>query len=458
MSTNSVALPQPASTMRWLTFLCLTLLGYALFGRGWAYLGRSPVFVGETVLVLGMVSFAICGWHRGLLEIPAVWCLLMLVTWGLLRTLPDVTSYGTEALRDSVIWAYSAFAFVVCGSILAEPSRLLMLLRRYGQFAMMFPLCVPLVWVLCRFFDDAIPRWPGTNIPILDAKGGDMLVHLGGIFAFGVAGFGGRIGPLRALLVAGCVAMLGAFDRAGLFSFLAIFAICFFHKPLHSSLWRLMWLGLAGAVLLSISGIRIQMPGRDREISVDQLVANVLSIGGSTKTGDLDDTKEWRLQWWGDIVDYTINGKYFWTGKGFGISLAEEDGYYDGRQEPTLRSPHSAHLTMLARGGVPGLAMWVLVHVTWGCSILGAYLRSRRLGDRRWSDLFMFLLAYWTAFLFNASFDVFLEGPMGGIWFWTIYGVGLAALWLYRYRPTILEDDDTAESLRSQPAIPATGM
>jgi hypothetical protein len=272
-----------------------------------------------------------------------------------------------------------------------------------------------------------------------------------------VAGFGGRIGPLRALLVACCVAMLGAFDRAGLFSFLAIFAICFFHKPFHSSLWRLMWLGLTGAVLLSISGIRIQMPDRDREISVDQLVANVLSIGGSTKTGDLDDTKEWRLQWWGDIVDYTINGKYFWTGKGFGISLAEEDGYYDGRQEPTLRSPHSAHLTMLARGGVPGLALWVLVQMSWGCGVLGAYVRSRRMGERRWSDLFMFLLAYWTAFLINASFDVFLEGPMGGIWFWTVYGVGLAAMWLYRYCPTLF-DDETPESVRAESPIPATGM
>jgi hypothetical protein len=28
----------------------------------------------------------------------------------------------------------------------------------------------------------------------------------------------------------------------------------------------------------------------------------------------------------------------------------------------------------------------------------------------------------------NTSFDVFIEGPMGGIWYWTLYGVGLAAL------------------------------
>jgi hypothetical protein len=43
-------------------------------------------------------------------------------------------------------------------------------------------------------------------------------------------------------------------------------------------------------------------------------------------------------------------------------------------------------------------------------------------------------LAYWTARIVNMNFDVYLEGPMGGIWFWTIFGLGLATMWLYRYR------------------------
>ena len=65
--------------------------------------------------------------------------------------------------------------------------------------------------------------------------------------------------------------------------------------------------------------------------------------------------------------------------------------------------------------------------------------RSRRLGEHPWPELFLFLLGYWLAFMINASFDVFLEGPMGGIWFWTVYGVGLAAVWLYKYHPAVLD-------------------
>jgi hypothetical protein len=38
------------------------------------------------------------------------------------------------------------------------------------------------------------------------------------------------------------------------------------------------------------------------------------------------------------------------------------------------------------------------------------------------------VLAFWLAFMVNASVDVFLEGPQGGIWFWCLMGFGIAAL------------------------------
>ena len=53
----------------------------------------------------------------------------------------------------------------------------------------------------------------------------------------------------------------------------------------------------------------------------------------------------------------------------------------------------------------------------------------------RWASLFLFLGCFWAAFLINASFDVFLEGPMGGIWFWNVYGIGIASLWMYKRQP-----------------------
>ncbi len=65
-------------------------------------------------------------------------------------------------------------------------------------------------------------------------------------------------------------------------------------------------------------------------------------------------------------------------------------------------------------------------------------MKSARRGEKAWANLFSLLICYWGAFFANATFDVFLEGPMGGIWFWSLYGIGMASVRIYRYRPEIL--------------------
>jgi hypothetical protein len=85
----------------------------------------------------------------------------------------------------------------------------------------------------------------------------------------------------------------------------------------------------------------------------------------------------------------------------------------------------------------------VLLQFAWAASVAAAYVRSRRRGERDWAGAFLFLGAYWAAFVVNATFDVFLEGPMGAIWFWSLYGVGLAAVWIHRHAPDVLADGRT---------------
>jgi O-antigen ligase len=163
---------------------------------------------------------------------------------------------------------------------------------------------------------------------------------------------------------------------------------------------------------------------------------NIKSIVDDSGT-TLDKTKQWRLDWWADIIGYTFGGKYFFTGKGYGVNLADEDGY-QVTYDKSLRCPHNGHLTILARSGVPGFVLWLLVQLSWAWGMFGGYLASRKRGDSSWAALFVFLLAYWAAFMANAAFDVFIEGPMGGIWFWTLFGTGLAALHIHRHCPEVI--------------------
>ena len=150
-------------------------------------------------------------------------------------------------------------------------------------------------------------------------------------------------------------------------------------------------------------------------------------------------TVGYRLDWWNHIIDYTFNGDYFWTGKGFGINLGTDSGF-DPVGDGKVRSPHNGHITVLARTGVPGLCCWIILQLSWAFSILSNYFKSIRRHQPRWSSVFIALFIYWFALMMSSSFEVIIEGPSGGIWLWSIFGVGLASLYLYQYKPYILDD------------------
>lgn len=426
---------------RWLLFLGICLLGYALAGKGFAYLGVAPLYIGEVLLAVGMFAFLItAGWLRVVRMPPAV-AAVPLIALGFLGLLSDLPRHGIEAARDAVIWGYAAFALIVASLIVARPERLRTLVARYRQFTTLFLLLVPVAFLLFRFAREVLPVIPGGNNRIIVVKEGDVLVHLAGILAFWMADPKRHVRWFWAVLLTLNMAMMGVIDRAGVVSFGAVMIICLLAKPFHGAAWRTIAMMLLGVVILWASAINIEVPGgKGRSISWDQFVVNFLSTFGSTH-GALESNKEWRLNWWADIVDYTVHGKYFWNGKGFGVNLADDDGY-QVHSSGLLRSPHNVHMTVLARMGVPGAIAWALLHGTWLYCVARAYLRARWRGEAAWAGLFLFLFAYYAAFMINGSFDVFIEGPMGGIWFWSIFGAGVGALWCYRNRRDLFADGE----------------
>jgi O-antigen ligase len=103
-----------------------------------------------------------------------------------------------------------------------------------------------------------------------------------------------------------------------------------------------------------------------------------------------------------------------------------------GTRDEPLRSPHNSPLTFLARSGVPGFALWVLLQTFWAGAMLSSYIKASQRQMALWSAFFSWLVAYWLAFMVSASFDVFLEGPMAGIPFWSLFGMGWGAHMLFR--------------------------
>jgi hypothetical protein len=195
---------------------------------------------------------------------------------------------------------------------------------------------------------------------------------------------------------------------------------------------------LLSGMLLAITyamGLEMQQSDKpdQRNVGAAQILENFESIFGTSGATNLDATKAWRLSWWQSIGNYTFNGPYFWTGKGYGMALAEADGFADNvKGQPILRSPHNVHMTVLARSGVPGLALWALAQVAWFTALMNAHIVARRRGETQWANLFLWVACYGLAILIDASFDVALEGPMLGIWFWSLFGFGIASTMVYR--------------------------
>src|SRR4026209_1870922 len=91
---------------RYLALLAIVLLGYALMGKGFAYLGFPPLYVGEIAFLAGIVVFLRIGAFASVLTtLPAI-LLVALMALVVARTLPYVGLYGIDALRDGVIVIY----------------------------------------------------------------------------------------------------------------------------------------------------------------------------------------------------------------------------------------------------------------------------------------------------------------------------------------------------------------
>ena len=406
----------------YLCLLSIVLAGYATMGKGFAYLGYPPLFIGEVTLVLGLLVMyrAGCVWAM-LASSPSV-LLAVLVLLIAVKACLGVESYGLDAVRDGMIVIYGLYAFIVVTLLIEKPERLRWVLRHYSGFAWAYGLLGGLIYYVTVM----------AYAPLVYVRAGEAAVHLAGATVFSLLGLR-KVSPLWVLLVIVGITMVSP-NRGAMLACCVPIGIAAIMGGNLRRFGLVLLFALALFLVAYAAGLNVQMPG-GRTFGPEQIINNIESIAGSNDTSNLDGTKEWRLRWWKAIVDYTVNGPYFWTGKGFGMGLAEADGFVVGMElgGPMVRSPHNGHLTLLARAGVPALVLWLCVLFAWFGMLLRNILAARNRGDTQWAGVFVWIACYAGSILIDASFDVALEGPMIGIWFWSLFGLGIGASMIYRH-------------------------
>jgi hypothetical protein len=448
--TGRVASVRPSPRARprhfvWFTpALGLLLCGYLFFSKSFAYIHipGTPLFVGEVVLGIGIVEVlqVRSPWRRLLATAPVLKVLAAFMAVCCVRLVRDLPVYQLDAIRDSSIWYYGIFAFLVAAAALREPTFVPRLLRWYRQVLPWYFLWAPFAIVLAQVDGLAGISVPGTDTPINSFRFNDIAVHLGLGLAFLWLGVDRLIErerrPVRDawLSVLGVLALLVAASqsRGGFLAALGTAAVAFAYLPAGRRR-RLVFSVTAGllAVLLVVWTLDLRLEGERRDVSLQQLTANLASIAGSTDNEELSGTVQWREGFWQQVLNDLLSSQAWLNGIGFGPILPEryEVDVGNTNNDPNvqpLRSVHNSHLTILARVGFPGFGLWVLLWLTLGVQLI-RWIRRRPGGVRDPSAaLGVWYLASVVGFLIGAYFDPSLEGPHAGIWLFALVGLGAA--------------------------------
>lgn len=426
----------------YLGFFALVMMGYMALDKGFAYIGASPVFIGEITLALGFFVILTGAYSLRVFQSPIAWALAAFIVWNALRTLPFVDRYGLDALRDAVLWGYGLFAFVIAG-ILLKTHKLEAVPELYARVIPGILLIGLAAFMVTEIVGTGLPTWPGTDATLILVKASDLGVHTAGalaFFALGLHTIFPRVRRLRipladimtwGIIVICSIAVLSR-SRGGFAAIACTGLFVTLFRP-NNRMIRMAAPGMVVIVLFVALNIEIPLQG-GRSVSPQQLVTNVLSIFSEQDKTSLDGTESWRLNWWDAIIQDVVRGDKFWLGRGYGVSHAEVDGFTDITGN---RSPHSVHINILGRAGVPGAILWITLLVTFYGVMTRYYLKARGDGRHELAALNLWVMAYSVPFLIAGAFDVYLEGPQGGIPFWCIIGYAIALSEAQRHRPVV---------------------
>jgi hypothetical protein len=95
--------------------LAVLLIGYIIFNKPFATLGRQPVYIGEIIIAIALLALLPTFRIAFIEPLRQSWAMRLIAAffaYGTVRALIDYSTHGEWALRDSVIATYALVAFV----------------------------------------------------------------------------------------------------------------------------------------------------------------------------------------------------------------------------------------------------------------------------------------------------------------------------------------------------------
>lgn len=411
------------------TIFISTLALYIYLGKGIAY-----GYFAELLLLIGILLLIKQRRSVNLMKSNTSYILYFLLFINLFYLARGIVHFGImDTIRDSFILNYIYFVFILLLFQANIEEVLKSIFKIYKYYSV----------VLFSLYILSLNDFIGSisifgDVHLLFFKFGDIGVHLFVAFILQITNLNRYKKPfdlLNYLCIFILFSVASSYSRSGMLSFIIAFLVFYYFlndKAVKDQLRSFVkYVPIVFVIsLLFLSKFKVADNFQGRTVGVEQVALNFTSIFSTSEEGGLNDNKIWRLLWWGQIIDYTFNGPFFVAGKGLGISLADDDQILTTDLEGDLRSPHNFSLSVLARYGVFIFTIWLYWII----------LQLKRIKTINLSKLQLVIICIQIAFLFNANFDVFLEGPMGAFPFWVFVGIDLIFNYFKLYN-TSLEHD-----------------
>ncbi|MER3523037.1 MAG: hypothetical protein C4326_02975 [Ignavibacteria bacterium] len=412
----------------WARVWVLLVLGYALMGRTFAYLGvpSLKVFIGELILgafVIIRGNRVLRTWFTWLLGygpralLVLAWASALFFSYGILQAMRGVLLLGHEliiVLQNFVFNVYPLYLFLGLWVGQARPALLRNVVRwlawANGIYGTLYVL-------LLNRLDVTLPWAP--DITLFGQPGGSALALLG---LLSLESRPVRVWPL---LVLNFFVLLGVQVRG---EWLALGAGLFVWMVLRRDPSRVALLGATAVLLFAAMyalDLRIPAPEtRGGEISVRGVVARGLAPlnpdAAATLIGEeayslAGTIMDWRVPWWLSIWDEVHRDVISaLLGLGYGYPLYSLLPFIS----EGIRTPHNVFFYALGYSGWLGVIFFFTFQFSLGYAVYWASMSSKN----------HFGPALWVSLLCSALVGNFFETPFGAIPFYLLIGYGLSPL------------------------------
>ena len=414
------------------------ILGFLLFGyivgnRGFANISLtagSPVFFGEVGMVVCLALFAArlaIARENPIPRTHLAYAIVAFLIFGAARLYGDAVLRVTRvnpmtAIRDSATVYYAIFFFIAyqVGQHRAA--------RHFVERCMMVGFLALIPIVAIQLFSDLLQRFTIRGTPLIMHKN-DLLCTYMGIAAFYYylrpnRGWTRTFCKVLSVLFLGGMLLLLA--RAAFFGFACAALLLLLARQPKFLLYQAA-VGCAALIVILLMQASSTSTESGYLTALTDKVVSMTDVSGTGQyrsgTGESSAANnQFRLVWWQSVFNETMEkGPIFGLGFGYDLTRTFLRTYYGNfGMDFTARSPHSIVVTLLGRMGIIGVFSfgWIMYVIT-----RMAMAAARAVARRREEPGY---LAHWCAtvsLLGAALFGVVLEGPMGGVLFWSILGL-----------------------------------